>query len=310
VTAGGSIERHSEWALRQGSRSFNAAAKLLDPATRRSAQLLYAWCRHVDDVVDGQALGQGRVVDPTPLADRLAALREATIAAGSGEPQADPAFEALRLVMQEHAIPLGEPLTLIDGCAMDVAGRAYETIEDTLDYSYHVAGVVGLMMARVLGVRDAQLFDRACDLGLAFQLTNIARDIVEDHAAGRVYLPRLWLAAEGLEPATLALPANRAALHRVATRLLDAAEPYYESAKRGVEALPPRSAWAIGTAASVYRAIGQRIRAAGPAAWDARAVVTGRRKGGFALVAGVQAWLRPRREALPERPAELWSRPV
>ena len=95
---------------------------------------------------------------------------------------------------------------------MDVAGRRYDTLEDTLDYCYGVAGTVGLMMACIMGVRAPSVLAQACDLGLAFQLTNIARDIVEDAAVGRVYVPELWLEDEGLTTATLAEPANRKAL--------------------------------------------------------------------------------------------------
>jgi len=314
VTKADGIARQSELALRKGSRSFNAAALLLEPEARDSARLLYAWCRHVDDVIDGQILGHAKLADAgaedarTP-AERLADLREATRSACLGEPQSHPAFEALRRVTARHAIPLSEPMTLIDGFAMDVACRRYETIGDTLDYCYHVAGVVGLMMARVLEVKDERLFDHACDLGLGFQLTNIARDVVEDWEAGRIYLPAEWLAAEGLSPPTMTQRENRPALHRVVSRLLAAAEPYYESAKRGADALPPRSAWAIGTARSVYRAIGAQILEAGPAAWDKRSVVPGRQKGRLALSAGMGALLRPRSRPLPVRPAELWSRP-
>jgi phytoene synthase len=304
------VARQSEQALRKGSRSFNAAAILLDPQTRESARLLYAWCRHVDDVIDGQQLGASAAPQAAAQEHVLDALRAATAAAGRDEPQADPAFEALRRVMRRHAIPPKEPMALIDGFAMDVTGRVYESLDDTLDYAYHVAGVVGLMMARVLGVTDERLFDRACDLGLGFQLTNIARDVVEDHRAGRIYLPRRWLKQEGLDEETLALPQNRSALHRVALRLLEAAEPYYQSAALGTAALPLRSAWAIGTAAGVYRAIGTRIRRNGPAAWDARCVVPGSEKTWLAVVAGFGA-LRPRRDpGSPARPAELWSRPV
>ncbi len=304
------IMRDAGESLRHGSKSFNAAAMLLDPESRDSARLLYAWCRHLDDVVDGQSLGHGRVaMRETPKA-RLDALRAATIAAHRGEAQDDPVFEAFRRVSERHAIPLAEALALVDGFAMDVAGRQYRTIEDTLDYCYHVAGVVGLMMGRVLGVTDERILDRACDLGLAFQLTNIARDIVEDWRMGRIYVPATWLDEAGLDPARLGRPENREALSRVAIRLLDAAEPYYASAEIGVAALPTRSAWAIGTARGVYRAIGRRIRQAGARAWDERAVVPGRAKARLALAAGVTsltgAFRRPQQAV---RSDELWSRP-
>jgi len=165
---------------------------------------------------------------------------------------------------------------------MDIAGRRYRTLEDTLDYAYHVAGVVGIMMARVMGVRDEVALDRACDLGLAFQLTNIARDVMEDARIGRVYLPGEWLDAAGARvEGELPSPA----LYAVILRLLDAAEPYYASSFTGLAALPPRCAWAIAAAARIYRAIGTRIRAGGPATYRRRIRTDGTTKAGFAVLA-------------------------
>ena len=302
-------------ALRQGSKSFNVAARLLDPQTRESATLLYAWCRHLDDQVDGQVLGHDQAGLPSgpDREGRLAMLermRAATIAAHRGMEQSDPVFESFRRVAARHAIPLAEPLALIDGFAMDVEGRRYERFTCTLDYCWHVAGVVGVMMGRVLGVRDEAALDRACDLGLAFQLTNIARDIMDDWRAERCYLPADWLEGARLDPARLDAPESRPALAGLARRLVAQAEPYYASARIGLAALPPRSAWAIGTARGVYRAIGHAILREGEGALLNRAVVPRRAKAGLALVAGLGAVGQTLRRAPPRpRPAGLWSRP-
>lgn len=306
-------------ALRQGSKSFNVAALLLDPETRESATLLYAWCRHLDDQVDGQVMGHDAagaraMVIAGPDRDRrlamLERMRAATIAAHRGKEQSDPVFESFRRVASRHAIPLAEPLALLDGFAMDVEGRRYERFTCTLDYCWHVAGVVGVMMGRVLGVRDEATLDRACDLGLAFQLTNIARDIMDDWRAGRCYLPADWLDDAGLDPARLDAPEARPALAGLARRLVAQAEPYYASARIGLAALPPRSAWAIGTARGVYRAIGHAILREGEGALQSRAVVPRRAKAGLALAAGLGAVGQTLRRAPPRpRPAGLWSRP-
>jgi phytoene synthase len=151
------------------------------------------------------------------------------------------------------------------------------------------------MMAAVMGASEAAIRSRARDLGLAFQLTNIARDVVDDARTGRVYLPRDWLLDAGLpdEPAALADPARRAALVGPVARLLDAAEPLYASARIGLRALPPRSAWAVGTALSTYRAIGVAVRALGPRAWDGRVTTTRGAKlahAAGALPGAVRAW--------------------
>ncbi len=134
---------------------------------------------------------------------------------------------------------------------MDVEGRRYDSIADTLHYCYHVAGVVGLMMARVLGVKDEGLFDHACDLGLAFQLTNIARDLIEDHRNGRIYLPEQWLREEGVRPETMALPGppSRAAPRCDAAACGRRALLRVGAAGHRCIALA-RPAWAIGTASA------------------------------------------------------------
>lgn len=260
--------------MRAGSKSFAAATRLFTPAMRESAVLLYAWCRHCDDVVDGQDLGftrrEGRHGTP---AERLAVLEEETRRALRGEPALPPAFAGLQAVVRRHAIPDRYPVQHLRGFGMDVEGRRYETMADTLDYAYHVAGVVGVMMAYVMGVREPVVLDRASDLGLAFQLTNIARDVIEDAGAGRVYLPAEWLIEAGLpdaSPEAVRDPRRRPAVAAAARRLVAAAEPYYASARLGIGDLPGRAAWAIAAARGIYRDIGLAVTRHGEAAWDRR----------------------------------------
>jgi phytoene synthase len=277
------IVRHSEKAIAKGSKSFAAAARLFSPRTREDAVMLYAWCRHADDVVDGQTLGHDQQSDfRQGQLDRVADLKQLTQDALAGKETTDPAFKALQLVAHRNAIPARHPLELIGGFEMDAEQRTYETIEDTLDYCYHVAGVVGVMMTMIMGARGEPVLDRASDLGIAFQLTNIARDVVEDAEAGRVYLPRQWLREAGIETVNAADRDQWPALHAVALRLLDHAEPYYASALSGVSALPPRSAWAVAAARRVYRDIGQKIRSDGPNAWATR-VSTGKARKAWML---------------------------
>jgi phytoene synthase len=296
ATAGESIAR--------GSRSFAAASKLFDPKTRERAWLLYAWCRRCDDIVDGQDHGHGmtRVADP---AARLAEVRERTAAALAGEWVGDSAFDALRIVAAETGMPHRFAWHLIDGFALDAEDWRPQTEDDLLRYCYHVAGVVGCMMAVVMGVApdDDAVLDRACDLGLAFQLANIARDIGEDAEAGRCYLPADWLAEVGLSAADPM--ADRAALAILGTRLADRAEGYESSARGGAAALSFRSAWAVLAAADIYGGIARKVRARGPQAWDSRTTTSGREK----LGAIVKAWGEARRRAPTPRPAGLWTRP-
>jgi phytoene synthase len=215
-------------------------------------------------------------------------------------------------VALRHRLPERWPLDLLDGFAMDVEHREYRTLDDVMAYCWHVAGVVGVMMARVMGVFDAQVLRRAQDLGLAFQLTNISRDVVEDAENGRVYLPADWLIEAGLEPTPEAVadPKNRAAVHAVTARLLAVAEPYYDSARVGLRGLPFRSSMAIAAARGVYREIGRKVIRRGPGVWTGRVSVGKTMKlwlfGRSVLIA---LWTRvlDRGKAPPPRP-EMWTR--
>jgi len=300
---------HATDTIAVGSKSFATAAKLFDPATRRSVLMLYAWCRYCDDVIDGQELGFNVTpVDSTLPEQRLEMLKNQTLRAWEGAEMSEPAFAAFQEVALGHNIPLQLAYDHLDGFAMDVRETHYETFEDTLHYCYRVAGVVGLMMARVMGVRDEAVLDRACDLGLAFQLTNIARDIVEDARVGRCYLPAQWLAEENIPPEAIATPQMRQPLAGLARRLVAEAEPYYASARAGLAGLPLRSAWAIASAHGVYREIGIKVSAAGPRAWDSRQGTSAFEKSGL-LLKGAGLALTSRLATPAPRPAGLWQRP-
>lgn len=294
----------SQAAIAAGSQSFAAAARLMPAGIREDTVMLYAWCRHADDLVDGQDLGGAAVAQDDP-AERLARLKAETLDALHGSGPVSAPFAALRAVARRHDFPERWPLDLIDGFAMDVAGRDYRTLNDTLDYSYHVAGVVGVMMARVMGVSDQAALDRACDLGLAFQLTNIARDVIDDARIGRVYLPGEWLEAAGAR-VDGDIPSPE--LYTVILRLLDAAEPYYASAFAGLPALPVRCAWSIAAAARIYRAIGTRIRRGGPQAYRQRIGTSGAAKAGLALLSLGDALASRVSPATVGREG-LWTRP-
>jgi phytoene synthase len=282
---------------------------LFDAKTRADAEMLYAWCRHCDDVIDGQELGHGMATpDEATASQRLTGLYAKTRAALAGAPAEDPYFAALQRVAERRHIPERYAIELIDGFAMDVSARRYETLEDTLDYCWHVAGVVGVMMALVMGVKPGDLatLRRAQDLGLALQLTNISRDVIEDAANGRIYLPAAWLAEAGVPELEIAAPKHRAAVFGVTKRLLAEAEPYYASAIAGLSELSFRSAWAIAAARSVYRQIGMIVLSRGPKAWDKRASSSAPMKAWLALTAGGTALAS--RGAKPSPRPPLWSK--
>lgn len=292
--------------IARGSKSFAAAARLFRPEMRRDVMLLYSWCRHCDDVTDGQALGHGALA----TADRgvLARLQTESRAAAAGRPGPELPYRALTEVCRRH------PLTdwMIDdhlqGFELDVAGWQPETLDDSLRYSYHVAGVVGIMMARIMNVNDSEVLARACDLGIAFQLTNIARDVVEDARGGRCYLPAAWLREAGLQLQDLGHPDRQGRSFTLVERLLHTAEPYYDSARIGVSYLPPRAAWAIATALSVYRDIGRRLLRRGPQALMLRSS-TGRSRKLLRVVAASPALWRGNQRDHGSRDPALWTAP-
>ncbi|WP_245844019.1 phytoene/squalene synthase family protein [Sphingomonas spermidinifaciens] len=295
--------------IARGSKSFAAASTLFDRTTRERAWLLYAWCRKCDDVADGQDHGHGMSrVEDAPA--RVAQLRAQTHAAFRGEPTADPAFDGLAVVVRETGLPQRFADDLIDGFVLDAEEWQPRSEADLYRYCYHVAGAVGCMMAVVMGVdpADEDTLDRACDLGLAFQLANIARDIEEDDRAGRCYLPHEWLAEMDVPPGQHMKPPFRSRLTVLARRLATRAALHEDSARGGTPALPLRSAWAVLAAAGIYGDIAREVARRGGHAWDHRVTTSKADKLGWIARAGVQA-LRRRRYAVIERDPALWTRP-
>ncbi|MFU7527641.1 phytoene/squalene synthase family protein [Qipengyuania sp. ASV99] len=295
------LVNHAHQAIKYGSQSFSAASQLFDSDTRERAWLLYAWCRRCDDIADNQELG-GVLGDQSDLDARLALIRRLTALAFEGKPTGDPAFDALGVVAQECGLTPAMAEDVIAGFQLDAEDWRPRTEADMMRYCYHVAGAVGVMMAVVMGVspEDQDTLDRACDLGLAFQLSNIARDIVEDDAAGRCYLPMEWLVEQDIEPGQHTKPHHRAELAEMAARLVALVEKHEAAARVGAERLPFRSRWAVLSAARIYGAIGRKVRKRGTEAWNSRTFVP---RGEKALY-GVRAFLSAiiNREKHPDGP--------
>jgi phytoene synthase len=265
---------HAHKAIKYGSHSFSAASRLFDSETRERAWLLYAWCRRCDDIADNQLLG-GELGDQSGLDARLALIRKLTALAFEGEPTGDPAFDALGVVARECGLTPAMAEDVIAGFALDADEWRPRSEADMMRYCYHVAGAVGVMMAVVMGVdpNDSDTLDRANDLGLAFQLSNIARDIVEDDAAGRCYLPALWLVEQDIEPGQHTKPHHRKELAEMTARLVTLVDKHEAAARVGAARLPFRSRWAVLAAARIYGAIGRKVRKRGTEAWNSRTYV-------------------------------------
>ncbi|MGZ8998648.1 MAG: phytoene/squalene synthase family protein, partial [Allosphingosinicella sp.] len=196
--------------IRQGSKSFHMASRLFDRRTRERAWLLYCWCRHCDDVCDGQTLGFGSARAPGS-GESVEALTGRVLA---GETTGRLPFDALGTLLAECPIPHRYILDHLQGFALDAYGWRPGDEHQLLRYCYYVAGAVGCMMAVVMGVRsdEEETLARASDLGIAFQLSNIARDLRDDHESGRCYVPTEWFELHGLDRNDPLRPDQRDAL--------------------------------------------------------------------------------------------------
>jgi 15-cis-phytoene synthase len=284
-------------AIRTGSLSFHAASRVLPARVRDPALALYAFCRVADDEVDEGTDKAGAVLR---LRDRLDLVYQ-------GRPRDGFADRAFASVVEDFDMPRALPEALLEGLAWDAIGRRYDTLSGVLDYSARVAAAVGAMMCVLMRVRDADALARACDLGLAMQLTNISRDVGEDARAGRVFLPLDWLRDEGVElDRFLAAPAPCSGVRRTTARLLAEADRLYQRAEAGVAALPLACRPGIFAARHIYAGIGTHVARAGYDSVSVRARTGRREKLGWLMVSGLRAVASP---VLPHR-ATLHARPA
>ena len=264
--------------MRGGSKSFFAASRLLPARVRAPAIALYAFCRLADDAIDN---GTDQKAAMRDLKDRLAAIY-------AGRPGHEDADRALTVVVHRYRIPMGLVEALLDGFLWDSEGRRYETLADVEAYGARVAGTVGAMMSLIMGAASQTAIARACELGVAMQLTNIARDIGEDARNGRLYIPRTWFREIGMDADDwLATPLFDARIGGFAQRLLLRADALYRRGEFGLIELPRDCRPAIQAARLVYAEIGHQLERTGLNSVDHRSVVPMRRK--LALIARATA---------------------
>jgi len=252
--------RTSAEVIQKHSKSFALASRVLPPDARLHAVALYAWCRRADDAVD--------LVAPDRQQNALETLHDELRLVYEGAAQDDPVLALFQETVRERRIPLRYAQDLLRGMSMDVHGERYRSMDDLLAYCYHVAGCVGLMMCHAMGVRGDWALVHATHLGMAMQITNICRDVLEDWERDRLYIPDQLLSdcgAPGLAE-QLGDPFPKEAVPAVSlaiARLLDEADLYYASGDAGLPALSWRCSMSIRTARSVYSAIGGRLRRVG-----------------------------------------------
>ncbi len=190
---------------REQAKNFYYGIRLLPPPKRRALSAIYAMARRIDDIGDGQA----------PIADKLTRLAEVRQQlAAPGLVSDDPVLVALVDAAQRYPVPMEAFRELVEGCEMDAAGTCYQTFDQLVGYCRRVAGSIGRLSLGVFGTTDlAAAVPRADALGIALQVTNILRDLVEDREEmGRIYLPREDIERFGVAPDLSGPPANLGAL--------------------------------------------------------------------------------------------------
>lgn len=241
---------HCREAIKHGSLSFYAASHLLPKRVRNPALALYAFCRLADDEVDLKVDKTGSVL----------ALRDRLDLVYAGRPRNAAPDRAFTAVVEDFEMPRALPDALLEGLAWDAEERRYQTLSSVFDYSARVAAAVGAMMTVLMGVRDPDALARACDLGVAMQLTNIARDVGEDALEGRLYLPLDWLDENGVDPdAFLSNPIQRVQIQRLTKRLVMEANRLYYRSEAGIAALPIGCRPGIWAARLIYAGIGKEL---------------------------------------------------
>ncbi|MEM7243041.1 MAG: phytoene/squalene synthase family protein [Pseudomonadota bacterium] len=267
-------------AIQTGSYSFYAASKLLPANIRNPAYVLYAFCRLADDAVD---LTKSKSEAVLSLRDRLDRVYR-------GDPLDTPVDRAFAQVVKEYHMPFELPEALLEGLAWDAEGRRYQTVDDLMDYCARVASAVGAMMCVLMGVRHRDTLARACDLGLAMQLTNIARDLGEDREEGRIYVPLDWLEETGVSAEKFLRTTSATNESRgYARRLLKHADHFYRRSEAGVPALPLQARTGIFAARYIYGAIGKEIARNGFDSITQRAVTSKGTKLRLLLWSGLRA---------------------
>lgn len=280
--------------LRDGSRTFFAASLILPASVRVPATGLYAFCRVADDTIDR---GEDRAAALARLHERLERIYR-------GSPEDTPVDRLFADAVLGFSIPRAYPSALLEGFAWDIANRRYRDLSELKTYAVRVAGTVGVMMAMLMNVREGPLLARACDLGVAMQLTNIVRDVGEDAHHGRLYLPLDWLREAQIEPMTwLARPVPSAALATVLERLLAAARELYAASDAGISCLPPVCRPGMHAARLLYEEIGREVARKRFDSVSGRAVVSWQRKARIladAMRASARAAVEPPEEIMPE----------
>ncbi|CAG0986765.1 15-cis-phytoene synthase [Burkholderiales bacterium] len=263
-------DQYCESKAAQSGSSFYYSFRLLPAERRRAITALYAYCREVDDVVD-------ETHDPAVARAKLAWWRIEIAAVYDGAPQ-HPVGKALAPVVRAYRLPREHFDAVIDGMAMDLEQRRYADFAELERYCHRVAGVVGLMSAEIFGYEERSTAGFARDLGIAFQLTNIIRDVGEDARRGRVYLPQDELARFGVQASSILRARAEPGFAALMAFEVARAREWYDRAMRQLAPRDRRAQRASLAMAAIYRTLLDEIERDGFRVLDRRIALTPLRK--------------------------------
>ena len=240
---------------RQSGSSFTSSFRFLSPERRDAMTVLYAFCREVDDVVD-------ECSDANVARTTLNWWRGEVAAVYGGQPT-HPVCQALVPVVQRYNLPQEHLLEIIDGMEMDLDQPRYADFKSLQLYCYRVASVVGLLSAEIFGYRNRETLKYAHDLGIAFQLTNIIRDVGEDARRNRIYLPMDEMQRFNVTAADILNARETENFHQLMAFQIERARHYYQQALSHLPAEDRKSQRVGLIMAEVYRAVLDAVEQSG-----------------------------------------------
>jgi phytoene synthase len=243
------IDTETHGSLRQYGKTFYFAGLFLEAKTLDEAARLYAFCRYIDDIADTSK-------DPTASMLKLKAIFEEL----KGTESSNQLVADFIHLKNSTQIDVEAAKSLVTGAISDLNHSQIKDTNELIRYCYQVAGTVGIMMCSILKIRDPNAHKFAIDLGIAMQLTNIARDIHEDAKMNRLYLPQVWIGNITTEEIKDNHLRTLQPIAAATEKLLLLADSYYTSGYSGLIHIPQRSKIAITIAATVYQAIGITIK--------------------------------------------------
>ncbi|BBM85308.1 phytoene/squalene synthase family protein [Candidatus Uabimicrobium amorphum] len=261
--------------IAKGSKSFSLASKFFPKHLRNDIHILYAWCRYCDDKIDNQILGHSNSQKEISTKEVLQNIYHRTFQnLDVSITSPENIFEHFSVLVGKYNIPHKYIRDFLMGMKSDVDGKSYHSTEDLIEYCYQVAGTVGVMITHIVGCRNREALNYAIDLGIAMQLTNIVRDIVDDFQQGRLYIPGEIMDKHNLQPQDILSPQHRKELFSIGNELLFLADQYYQSSRKGMKFLHFNARVPIAMGCEIYREIGREIYRRGDKSWNKRTKVS------------------------------------